>query len=476
MRVTNSMVVNQFMSGSNKTLGRVQDAWSQVNSSKKINNIADDPLATIAALKARNRLSSLKGYQSTITTADTYLTEAETAAGGVNKLLQSAYDLITSANSGTKGEDELQAIAGDMENLRDELLAIANSAIGTTFLFGGDNSIRQPFTVDEAGTLYYNGVNLSGLALSDDYNTATEEITKGIEEIGKLIEDLDDVSPYNAQNTVGVAIIERMKKIDTAIQTAYDSAMRYSGMDVDYDIKVNAGGEASILNQLMDMRDQINTIKDSLFNEMSQELYYDTTDFDAEEIANGFRIEDCKAVLDEFAALTGLDGTSPNKVADTLTAAKIELPADMQAQIEEELAVKKQLKIGPTAMIDISANGLDFMGTGASNYYCLLDKCVRVLNGELDQSLLTDMVGDIQNALSTNSAVRTKFGASIERIEMLTDRYNTSELTYTEMLAEAEDVDLAEAIMIWKTAQTVYDGALAAGSKVIQTSLLDFLR
>ena len=267
-----------------------------------------------------------------------------------------------------------------------------------------------------------------------------------------------------------------MKKIDTAIQTAYDSAMRYSGMDVDYDIKVNAGGEASILNQLMDMRDQINTIKDSLFNEMSQELYYDTTDFDAEEIANGFRIEDCKAVLDEFAALTGLDGTSPNKVADTLTAAKIELPADMQAQIEEELAVKKQLKIGPTAMIDISANGLDFMGTGASNYYCLLDKCVRVLNGELDQSLLTDMVGDIQNALSTNSAVRTKFGASIERIEMLTDRYNTSELTYTEMLAEAEDVDLAEAIMIWKTAQTVYDGALAAGSKVIQTSLLDFLR
>lgn len=468
MRVTNSMVVNQFMTGSNKTLGRVQDAWSQVNSSKKINSIADDPLATIAALKARNRLSSLKGYQSTITTADTYLTEAENAAGGVNKILQSAYDLIVSANSGTKGEDELQAIAGDIENLRDELLAIANSSIGTTFLFGGDNSIRQPFTVNDAGNLLYNGINLSGLALGDDYEHATADILSGISEIGTMIDDLDVVSEYNAQNTVCVGIIERMKEIDQAIQTAYDSAMRYSGMDTSYNF--------SALNGLEAMKNSINDIKDRLFNEMSQELYYDTTGFDSLEIRNGFRVEDCKDILADFSALTGLDGSGTNQVEDALTAAKIELPADMMQQLSEELAVSKQLKIGSTAFIEVSANGLEFLGTGKNNYYCMLDKCVRVLNGDLDLSMLSDMVGEIQTAMSTNSAMRTKFGASLERIEMLTDRYTTSEYTYTEMLAEAEDVDLAEAIMIWKTAQTVYDGALAAGSKVIQTSLLDFLR
>ena len=78
--------------------------------------------------------------------------------------------------------------------------------------------------------------------------------------------------------------------------------------------------------------------------------------------------------------------------------------------------------------------------------------------------------------MSENSTIRTRFGASLERIDMINARYTTSELTYTSQQSEAEDVDLAEAITEWKTAQSVYDAALAAGAQIIQTSLLDFVR
>lgn len=55
-------------------------------------------------------------------------------------------------------------------------------------------------------------------------------------------------------------------------------------------------------------------------------------------------------------------------------------------------------------------------------------------------------------------------------------RYTTSELNYTEMKSNAEDVDMAEAIMNLTTAKTVYNAALAGGAQIIQTSLIDFLR
>ena len=39
-----------------------------------------------------------------------------------------------------------------------------------------------------------------------------------------------------------------------------------------------------------------------------------------------------------------------------------------------------------------------------------------------------------------------------------------------------EDIDTAEVIMQYKTAESVYMAALSTGSKIIQPSLLDFLR
>jgi flagellar hook-associated protein 3 FlgL len=43
-------------------------------------------------------------------------------------------------------------------------------------------------------------------------------------------------------------------------------------------------------------------------------------------------------------------------------------------------------------------------------------------------------------------------------------------------LSTIEDTDFVEAVLAFQTRQTVYQAALAAGAKIIQPSLLDFLR
>ncbi len=49
-------------------------------------------------------------------------------------------------------------------------------------------------------------------------------------------------------------------------------------------------------------------------------------------------------------------------------------------------------------------------------------------------------------------------------------------LSVTSQLSEVEDVDLPKTIMDMQLQQTSYQAALAASAKVIQPSLIDFLR
>jgi flagellar hook-associated protein 3 FlgL len=49
-------------------------------------------------------------------------------------------------------------------------------------------------------------------------------------------------------------------------------------------------------------------------------------------------------------------------------------------------------------------------------------------------------------------------------------------LSVTSQLSDIEDVDLPKAIMELQIQQTSYQAALAATAKVIQPSLIDFLR
>ncbi len=85
------------------------------------------------------------------------------------------------------------------------------------------------------------------------------------------------------------------------------------------------------------------------------------------------------------------------------------------------------------------------------------------------------MVSKVQSAQERVLAFVANIGASENRMEMLSQRYESSELNYKEMRSDAVDADMAEAITNLTTAQTVYKAALAGGAEILQTSLIDFL-
>jgi len=94
-----------------------------------------------------------------------------------------------------------------------------------------------------------------------------------------------------------------------------------------------------------------------------------------------------------------------------------------------------------------------------------------VSTDELTKMIKT--VQDAQNHLLTKTA---EIGGRQRRLELLEARYSQDNLNYEKMRSDAEDAEMAEVIMFLKMAETVYQAALSAGARVIQPTLMDFLR
>ena len=160
-------------------------------------------------------------------------------------------------------------------------------------------------------------------------------------------------------------------------------------------------------------------------------------------------------------------------------------------QLGVENDAVRTIQIGTAQAVKSSLNGLELMGvsvtkdvsgtattqnSNSTNLYYILDKCVGILNGDLNKSMMGSMVTTLQSAQSQVLSLNTEIGTAQNRLSMISDRYNASELNYSAMQSEAEDADMAQAAVALTTAKTVYNAALAAGAKIIQTSLVDFLR
>ena len=82
----------------------------------------------------------------------------------------------------------------------------------------------------------------------------------------------------------------------------------------------------------------------------------------------------------------------------------------------------------------------------------------------------------LDQALSTVLDARATVGARQNRLEMAEARYDEERVTLTALRSKLGDVDMAEAIMNFNVRESVYQAALGAAARVMQPTLLDFLR
>ena len=151
---------NAFDAGLDTLTRRQSDLASlqeQLSSGKRIARASDDPTAAARAERATAAIGRADTSQRAVEASRVAMTQTESTLGDASSLLQRARELVVSAGNPSYGDSERKSIAGELQSLRDQLLATANQSDGAgTYLFGGQGATSKPF-IDAAGGVQYAG-------------------------------------------------------------------------------------------------------------------------------------------------------------------------------------------------------------------------------------------------------------------------------------------------------------------------------
>lgn len=105
----------------------------------------------------------------------------------------------------------------------------------------------------------------------------------------------------------------------------------------------------------------------------------------------------------------------------------------------------------------------------------LFDVINNALNVD-DKATLNQSITRLDKSLENLLSVRADIGAKTSRLELTENRLDSQHTSLTKLLSENEDVNMAEVIMELKNNENVYRASLSIGARVIQPTLVDFLR
>jgi flagellar hook-associated protein 3 FlgL len=135
-------------------------------------------------------------------------------------------------------------------------------------------------------------------------------------------------------------------------------------------------------------------------------------------------------------------------------------------------------EFAPSIKIDISITGSRLINQSSPPPSGDVFSTVQEIINRLDQGngTPTDLLDDLDKHIDNVLNLRGEIGAKTNRLEAMSKKNQEENYNITELLAKTEDIDIAEKVMEYKVMETVYTAALQTGAKILQPSLVDFLR
>lgn len=150
--------------------------------------------------------------------------------------------------------------------------------------------------------------------------------------------------------------------------------------------------------------------------------------------------------------------------------------------VSDNAKINYQFAAGVTIPINVTGNEVFGYGSGTNQEKDNLFTVLKNLQDDFagtngrnkaqasgDMDLLTSRLNKVLN-------IRADVGARANRIDLMENRISDLNTNLTSLDSKTEDADIAETITNLKSDESVYQASLSVGAKVIQPSLLDYLR
>jgi flagellar hook-associated protein 3 FlgL len=131
--------------------------------------------------------------------------------------------------------------------------------------------------------------------------------------------------------------------------------------------------------------------------------------------------------------------------------------------------------IAPGVKVTVNATGDEVFGPAGNDIFTVLADIANDLRTNPSNLTSTDL-GRLDNGYLRMQNALASVGSRYHQIEIMQDRNQANQLETQNQLSEVEGVDLPAAAVDLQLQEVAYQAALGATARVIQPTLLDFLR
>ena len=529
MRVTNSMMVNRMMMNMNRNLGKMDKLYEDYATGKKIHRPSDDPVAVARSLKLHTDIAENEQFKKNINDAYSMLDKTETSLGELNSVLLRVRELTAQASNGVLTQEDTINIKAEVDQLKEQITKISNDTYVGRHIYSGyktdkpymnengsynlnmdkqikTDNLKFPLTIDGTNNTFE--MDIAGLKDEDGIKyTGKYEVQleakeyKSIEEFQQELETKlnSSMGSEGIESITGPAtgtskiqatesvIIKFDDKLDPSskniIQSKIDKVFGAGNATVEIDptgksVKITANKELDLTNG-----------KDILFKE--NELNFDGGANNTKSI--GIRLTNENTTKNNSYFKVNIDNNSlvienRDMKDDQNFALKIDDKLKDKLGLEKlnisESSEKIKYQVGVSADIDVNIRGdqvfgavldTDDDGIGDKTLMDTMNDFISYLE-EGDTDKISGILDEVDGHRENISRLKSEIGARTNTAETIKNRIEQTEVNFTKLLSETEDTDMAETSMQFMTMQSIYQASLNVGAKIIQPTLVDFIR
>ena len=421
-KLFNQQQVNQF----SEINSELQSLQGKISSGKNILVASDDPVGSVELSGMKVVKEQIDQYIKNVNTSDSRMKNIDVNLENLTSLMVRANELMIQASSDVLGASDREAIAIEMDQLKEQAFGLANQQDASgVFLFSGYKSKIQPFVKDISGKINYKGDRgVTSLAVSE--SMVVETNLDG----GSLFQNI------KVGSNKPISMFTLFENMSNSIRTAAQAV---------YALEAPTSAEIEITN--------------NNYGNWS----FDITGNDGTASISSELIGD-----DPIDIITKINAADIGITASfSENAGKIKLVSNQEGQIKiENLEIEgiENAQKSPTSFITLNAT--DSAGSTIGRSQTLYDA----------NQLTSSQLNNISETQVHIANFRGKVGARLNLLERQNETLNERDLAIQKDMSKIGDADLAKLVTDMQSMMTSLQASQQAFVKISNLNLFEFIR
>jgi flagellar hook-associated protein 3 FlgL len=476
----------------------------QIASGKRITKPSDDPAGIRDALSLRTSIAQSDQFVRNVNNNRIYFQAGESTLNSVNINLIRAKELAVQELGGLATAETRKYAVSELNQLISQTLDSANIKVKNHFIFAGTAFRTQPFEQSASGAVYLGNSERHEIGVSS--NTNAEITLTGSETFGNdLNPKITNTTKLTSLNTGSgitpgsISITDRAGNSGTVTVTSTDtvqsliSKINNLGGSVTATINENSSGlqlkdGSSVISQALKVAEISggNTAKDlGILGQRDGNI-------------SGSNLNPIITSATLISDLKDGNGLTLNQISISNGGASGTVTLSSARTIGDVINLINASSLNVTASINSTGNSLlvnsndsttiaivKNVGTdetaealglgGGKNVFTTLFKLRDALSSNDSLAILASLenLGSNQVSINNNRAI---IGAKLSGVETNIDYHDQNRLNILDQLSNIEDVDAVKSISDLANLEFALQATLSATAKVLQPTLMDFLR